>query len=187
VRAGGVREASWSAHVLAQRRQLPARSSAAGRPAPVGCEAGGRHEPRIVSLGTPPAWAWSAFVVCRWLLARPGSTSAGLLMWPVCGPVRRRRRRMGDRTVTTHSTRPPPRPASYREHPGGDERGQHPGPDGAHGPRPDGTHGPRLGASGDHLQHATSEADARIAASLEAALAGDVDQGDENDGAGKAS
>jgi hypothetical protein len=39
-------------------------------------------------------------------------------------------------------------------------------------------------------QHATSEADARIAASLEAALAGDVDQGDqgdENDGAGEAS
>ena len=36
-------------------------------------------------------------------------------------------------------------------------------------------------------QHATSEADARIAAALEAALAGDVDHGDENDGAGEAS
>jgi hypothetical protein len=37
-------------------------------------------------------------------------------------------------------------------------------------------------------QHATNEADARIAASLEAALAGDdVDQGDDDDGAGEVS
>ena len=36
-----------------QRRQLPARSSAAGRPAPVGCEAGGRHQPPHCQLGNP--------------------------------------------------------------------------------------------------------------------------------------